>query len=175
MFQPDPRPPTDILVAQSHVQGWPPGSSRIPTHSVKSPSNSAPREHTQSNKHSTGAHKACSATVLPTLASRHTRPRSAATGAGRLASDCQARRVRKAQRGRTERTARGRKARLVLTVRHLVNKQRRCRWLRIGGCVTRWGSRRRMWPALGDCWGLSPVRKYSAVADGLVVVAVSLV
>jgi hypothetical protein len=69
----------------------------------------------------------------------------------------------------------GMKARLVLTARHLANKQRMCRWLRIGGCEMRWESRRRMWPAPAGCWVLSPVRMYSVVADGLVVVVVSLV
>lgn len=162
-------------VVRPRGQGWAPDSSTIPTHLVKSPSNPAPREHTQTNKHSTGEHKACSATVLPTLASRHMRVRSAAAAAGRQASDYRGHPVRKGQKGRTERMARGKKARSVLTVRHLVNKQRRCRWLRIGGCEMRWGSRRRMWPAPGDYLGLSPVRMCSAVAGGLVVVAVSQV
>lgn len=83
--------------------------------------------------------------------------------------------MRKGQKGRTERMARGKKARSVLTVRHLANKQTRCRWLRIGGCEMRWGSRRRMWPAPGDYLGLNPDRMCSAVAGGLVVVAVSQV
>lgn len=69
----------------------------------------------------------------------------------------------------------GMTARLALMGRHPANTQRRCRWLRIGGCVMRWGSRRRMWPAPEGFRVLSPVRMCSAVVDGLVVVVVSQV
>lgn len=156
-------------------------SPRTPSRLLKSLLNPALREHTQTNKHSTEEHTVCNATALPRRASRHTRRRSAATAAVRPASDYRARRVQKGQKGqkgrteRTERTAPGMKARSALTARHLANKQRRCRWLRIGGCVMRWGSRRRMWPAPAGCWDPSPVRMCSVVADGLVVVVVSLV
>lgn len=150
-------------------------SPTTPSRLLKSPSNPVLREHTQTNKHSTEEHKACNATALPRRASRHTRGRSAATAAVRPASDYQAHRVRKGPKGRTGRMARGMRARSVLTVRHLANKQRRCRWLRIGGCVMRWESRRRMWPAPAGCRDLSPVRMCSAAAGGLVVVVVSLV
>lgn len=126
-------------------------SPTTPSRLLKSLSNPALREHTQTNKHSTEEHKACNATVLPRRASRHTRRRSAATAAARPASDYRAHRVRKGPKGRTERMAPGMKARSALTARHLANKQRRCRWLRIGGCVMRWGSRRRMWPAPAGC------------------------
>ena len=114
-------------------------------------------------------------TALPRCASRHTRARSAAAAAGRPASDYQAHRVRKGRTEQTAQMARGMTARLVLTARHLVNKQRRCRWLRVGGCVRRSGSHRRMSLAPVGCWDLSPARMCSAAADGLVVVLVSLV
>lgn len=151
-------------------------SSRTPSYVVfKSPSNPALQQHTQTNRHSTGGHKACSATAHPRCASRHKQARSAAAAAGRPASDYPERRVRKAQKGRTVRVELGMKARLVLTARHLANKQRMCRWLLIGGCEMRWESRRRMWPTLAGCWDLSLVRTCSVVAGGLVVGVVSLV
>lgn len=139
-------------------------------HVLKSPSSPNLRQHTQTNKHSTGAHKACTAPVHPRRASRRTQARSAATAAGRRASDYLARRARK---GRKERTGRGMKARSVPTARHLASKQRMCRWLRIGGCEVRSESRRRMWPAPVGCWARSLVRMCSVVADGLVVEVVS--
>lgn len=150
-------------------------SNESPSHSVKPPSNPAPREHSQTNKHSTAEHRACSATAHPTLASRHMRGRSAATAAARPASDYRAHPVRMGQKGRTAPMVQGMTARLALTGRHPANTQRRCRWLRIGGCVMRWGSRRRMWPAPGGFRVLSPVRMCSAVVDGLVAVVVSQV
>lgn len=171
------QPPDPQHISRSTISGsrLASNSPTTPSRSFKSLSDPAPREHTQTNKHSTGGHKACNATALPMHASRHTQGRSAATAAVRPASDYRAHRVRKGPKGRTERTARGMKARSVLTVRHLANKQTKYRWLRTGGCVMRWGSRRRMWPAPAGCRDPSPVRMCSAVADGLVVVVVSLV
>lgn len=169
---PDPRHISRGTVSGSRLAS---NSPTTPSRLFKSLSDPALREHTQTNKHSTEGHKACNATALPRPASRHTRGRSAATAAVRPASDYRGRRARKGPKGRAERTARGMKARSVLTARHLANKQTRCRWLRTGGCVMRWGSRRRMWPAPAGCRDPSPVRMCSAVADGLVVVVVSLV
>lgn len=157
--------------------GWadPRVPQRGPTYCCLKYSFSSPtrREHNaQTSTHSTEEHKACNATALPRPASHRTRGRSAAAAAGRPASGYRARRARKARRGRT---VPGMKARLAPTVRHLANKQTRCRWLQIGGCVMRWGSRRRTWPAPAGCWDPSPVRMCSAAADGPVVVVASLV
>lgn len=69
----------------------------------------------------------------------------------------------------------GMTARSVLTGRRLANRQRKCKWLRIGDCVVRWESRRRMWPAPEGCWDPSPDRTCSVAADGLEEVLVSLV
>lgn len=176
MFQPGPRPPTHIQRYNPKVKaGLRFTNDPEPLVQISLKSRPSLREHTQTNKRSTEEHKACNATALPRRASHHMRGRSAAMVAVRPASDYRAHRVRKGPKGRTERMARGMKARSAPTARHLANKQRKYRWLRIGGCVMRWGSHRRMWPAPAGYWDPSPGRMCSVVADGLVVVVVSLV